>query len=146
MKFGSRLERCATALLVVGAGVLVSGTKACQESYDFASQANVAGTGTAVNTLTAAVTQTSTPTITPTGSRTPVEATPTASSTATDTSGDGGDETEGVGAGDDLFNELSALSEGKSGGSVSGAAAGSCFAAICGFAADFFAFDFAIVT
>lgn len=119
MKFGSRLERCATALLIVGAGVLVSGTKACQEDYDFASQANVAGTGTAVNTLTA--TFTSSPTVTATGSITPVgSATNTPQATGTSTEDDGGDETEGVAAEDDLFNELSALSEGKSSGGAAG--------------------------
>lgn len=121
MKFGSRLERCASALLVIGIGVLVSGTKACQEDYNFADQANVpGGTGTPASTLTA--TASVTPSITPTGSITPTaNGTTTATPVNTTDPGDGGeddggDNTEDAGAGDDLFNELSALSEGKSGG------------------------------
>jgi hypothetical protein len=100
--------------------VLVSGTKACQEDYDFASQANVAGTGTAVSSLTA--TPSSSPTITPTGSITPAD-TGTVTPTPSDVADDEGEETGQAGAGDDLFNELSALSEGKSGGSVAAAGA-----------------------
>jgi hypothetical protein len=114
MKLGSRLERCASALLVVATGVLVSGTKACQRDYDFASQSNVpAATGTPLNTATAAATTTVTVTIT--GSITPGTATP-GTVTPTGTADPGGDseETQGAVGGDDLFNELSSLSEGRS--------------------------------
>jgi hypothetical protein len=122
MKFGSRLERCASALLVIGIGVLVSGTKACQEDYNFADQANVpGGTGTPASTLTA--TASATPSVTPTGSITPtVNGTNTPTPVGTDDPADDGEDTQEAGGGDDLFNELSALSESKSGGRAGGAA------------------------
>jgi hypothetical protein len=102
--------------------VLVSGTKACQEDYDFASQANVPGTGTPASSQTP--TPTTTATITPTGSITPVgTGTATATPTGTDAADSGDEETQQVGAGDDLFNELSALSESKSGSGATGAGA-----------------------
>lgn len=126
MKFGSRLERFASVLLVMATGVLVSGTKACQEDYDFASQSNLpSATGTPVSSATFTPTITGTVTITGSITETPVgSVTPSGSSTATPTvtpveSDD--QETQGAAGGDDLFSELSALSEGKSSAGAAGA-------------------------
>ncbi len=91
------LERLSGGLLLVSLGVMVSGTKACQEDYDFASQV----------ATTPQPTATDTPTITPTDSPTPKSSAtprsePTSAQSPVATSG----------AGDDtgLFDELSALS------------------------------------
>jgi hypothetical protein len=89
-------ERFSGGLLLVSLGVLVSGTKACQEDYDFASQV-------ATTPLPDA---TATGTITPTESVTP-QASATAQADPTEASGP----VATSGAGDDtgIFDELSAL-------------------------------------
>jgi hypothetical protein len=119
MKLGSRLEKCASVLLIVATGVLVSGTKACQEDYDFASQANVpSSTGTSASTATPSATVT--PSVTPTGSQTPSSGgTATVTPTVTPDPGDD-EETQGATGEDDLFNQLSTLGEGKSARAVGG--------------------------
>jgi len=104
------LERLSGGLLLMSLGVMVSGTKACQEDYDFASQV----------ATTPLPTATGTPTITPTDSPTPrssatprAEPTVAASPAATSAAGD---ETG-------IFDELSALSN-KSANSVRASAGG----------------------
>jgi hypothetical protein len=90
------IEKLSGGLLLVSLGVMVSGTKACQEDYDFASQ--VATTPIPSATITPTTTPTDTPT--PRASATS-RAEPTEATTPVATSG----------AGDDtgLFDELSAL-------------------------------------
>ena len=123
MRANTRLERCATVLLIVAIGALVSGTKACQEDYDFASQSNVpANTGTpsdsATATQTVTATGSATVTITPTGTIVQVTGTVTPAETAepdvTDDPNAGDETTQGASGGGDLFNELSSLGEDKS--------------------------------
>lgn len=126
MKFETSLERCASALLVVAAGVLVGGTKACQENYDFASQSNVpSATGTAVNSATPTPTPTTSGTVSLTPSGSPV-AVGSATATRTATPMETGDpSTQGAVGGDSLFNQLSALSEGGTPGAAGQRAAAS---------------------
>jgi hypothetical protein len=115
MWYGSRLDRFASALVVLSVGVLVSGTKACQEDYQFAAQSTV----TPTTTETPEGTITGSPTVT--GSVTPVAtATGTITVAPTET-----EDTE-VATGDgDLFQELSALGTKSEGGAVGAASAGS---------------------
>ena len=66
MWFGSRLDRFAGALVLCSLGIVVSGTKACQEDYDFAAQSTTTPAATATLEVTATLTATTTPTPTPT--------------------------------------------------------------------------------
>lgn len=128
---GSFLDRTAGVLVLASLAVVVSGTKACQEDYDFASQTTI--TPKPADTAGATVTQTPVGTLTPTGTLTAVatvSGTATVAATGTAGEDDGGDEvdTEQASAGTDLFTELSALnSKSATGGSVTagGGVAGS---------------------
>lgn len=104
------LDRLSGGLLLVSLGVMVSGTKACQEDYDFAAQTSVTPVPTASDTPTITPTETGTakPTLTPKPDATEAPQPVTTS-----------------GAGDDtgIFDELSALSS-KSPETVKAAAGG----------------------
>jgi hypothetical protein len=106
-------------VLLVSTAVVVCGTNACREDYDFASQSSVPRDGTETPDGTGTPTPSETPTVTPTGSQ-------TAATTATviPTSADTEDTEEADEArGGDLFNELSALGAKSNPGSSSAAGA-----------------------
>jgi hypothetical protein len=112
---GSRLDKFASALVVLSVGVLVSGTKACQEDYQFAAQSTV----TPTTTETPEGTLTGSPTVT--GSVTAVAtATGTVTVAPTET-----EDTEVASGDDDLFQELSALGSKSEGGAAGVVGAGS---------------------
>lgn len=120
MQKSSLLDRVAGGLVLVSLGVVVSGTDACQENYNFAAQASitpqasVTPTGSITPTGSATVTGTQSPQVTGSVTATPVE------SAATPDESPGTDQ-----AFDDtnLFTELSRL-DSKSQDSVVGAATG----------------------
>ncbi|MFO0416621.1 MAG: hypothetical protein ACK5Y6_04970 [Pseudomonadota bacterium] len=118
MRCGSRLDRFATALLIVSVGIVVSGTKACQEDYDFASQSNARPDTTASATPSATGEATETATATPTGG-TPVS-TGTTTPSPTPLDEDDGDETA---KSENVFTELSKLGENSESLRGAGAAA-----------------------
>ena len=104
------LERLSGGLLLVSLGVVVSGTKACQEDYDFASQVATTPVPTATDTAT----------ITATGTET-AEASATVQPVAT--TGTNPVATSGAREDVGIFDELTALSS-KSTDSIKAAAAG----------------------
>lgn len=123
MAKSSVIDRIAASMVFLSLAVVVSGTKACQENYDFASQTSI--TPGAVDTAT--VTPTGTDTITPvtTGTVTPGTTgttTPTVASTVTAQATGVADE-EAIGD-SDIFSELSALSN-KTGNGKEAAQTGS---------------------
>jgi len=110
MREKTLLDRLSGGLLLVSLGVMVSGTKACQEDYDFASQTSVTPVPTATDT----------PTITPTETGT-ARATQTTRPEATEAENPVA--TSGAGDETGIFDELSALSN-KSSETVKAAAGG----------------------
>jgi hypothetical protein len=110
MRFGTAIDRFASAVLVLSIGVIVSGTKACQEDYELGVQAKVPS---ATETVTGSPTlgdDTTTPTGSPTvtGSVTPEEA-GTTTPEAAETPAEEDDGTDG--AENDLFAQLSKLDD-----------------------------------
>jgi hypothetical protein len=94
------LDRCASAILVLSVGVVVSGTKACQEDYEVGVQAAVP-----TGTVTATVTPTS-------GANTSSSNTSASSSSVSSSAAQSSDDeatADGVSGEDDLFQELSKL-------------------------------------
>lgn len=114
MSYGSWLDRFASCVLLVSTAVVVCGTNACRDDYDFASQSNVPRDSTQTPDGTVTGTPTDTPTVTPTVSGTITPGTPVATATPS-TPEDTEDSEEATG--DDLFNELSALGAKSSAGS-----------------------------
>lgn len=111
MRLETAIDRFASAVLVLSIGVIVSGTKACQEDYELGVQAKLpAATGTVTGTPTLGE-DTTTPTASPTvtGSVVPEVAETTTPGAVETPPGDG----DGGAGGDDadLFAQLSKLED-----------------------------------
>lgn len=107
MAKSSIVDRIAASMVFLSLAAVVSGTKACQEDYDFASQTSI----TPGATVTPGSTATGTATVTAVTTGTPAS-TAVATTTPAATSSASGDEntSEEAAGGSDLFSELSALS------------------------------------
>jgi hypothetical protein len=120
MQKGSLLDRVAGGLVLVSLGMVVSGTDACQEDYNFASQASI--TPQATITATGSITPTGSATVV--GTQTPgATGSPTVTPVASAETPEGTPDPEEAGGDANLFTELSRL-DSKSQDAVAGAATG----------------------
>lgn len=99
MNAGNWLDRCASAIMVVAVGVVVSGTKACQTDYEVGGQSSVpTGTVTATVTATGA-----------SNSSSSASSSSSSVSSGAQQSSDDDVSTEENGVEDDLYQELAKL-------------------------------------
>jgi hypothetical protein len=120
MQKGTLLDKVAGSLVLVSLGLMVSGTDACQENYNFASQTTI----TPQATLTATGSVTATGSATVTGTQTVgVTGSPTASETEEAPSATDPADADAAQGDANLFTELSRLNSGSQ-QAVSGAVAG----------------------